>query len=326
MKKVLVIRFSSFGDIVQASHIINPLIEKFPDVKIDWLTKVEFKNLVECFSGLNDVISFDKDLGLIGLIKLGFKLSKNDYHLVYDAHNNTRSLILRLIFFFCGLKVIKREKSRWKRVLLFRFRINKFDWPFKGALSYLKPLELCKGNNQNWNLEEHKVTLPYEKFIVLAPSAAWEMKRWPLDHWKSLIKIMKDHRFIVVGGPKDDFCAELEAIDPTRVKNVAGSVSLNQSSYIVKKSDGIVSADTGIIHVADAIGAKGISLIGPTAFGYCSGEHIKTLEVELSCKPCSKDGRGSCSQEVYQKCMVDITPERVASCAIDFFSSSKEDY
>ncbi|MCP4915242.1 MAG: glycosyltransferase family 9 protein [Oligoflexia bacterium] len=321
MRKVLIIRFSSFGDIVQASSVLPHL----KDSEVHWLTKSNFTNLVECFSNVSKIISFEKEKGLLGLIKLGFQIANENYDVVYDAHNNTRSLILRMIFFFFkfkGIQVIVRPKNRWKRILLFNFRINKFDWPFRGALSYLEPLHKEKFLPQEWKLDNLKVDLPYEDYIVFAPSAAWEMKRWPLDYWKELAKSLSTMNIIILGGPEDLFCQEIEDIDPRRITNLAGKVSLNQSSYIVSKSHGIISADTGIIHVADVLGVKGISLIGPTAFGYCSGENIKTLEVELPCKPCSKDGSGKCSQAVYQKCMVDISVEQVASNARASFSSS----
>lgn len=322
MRKVLIIRFSSFGDIVQASSVLPHL----KDCEVHWLTKSNFINLVECFSNVSKIISFEKEKGLLGLIKLGFQIAKENYDVVYDAHNNTRSLILRMIFFLYGIKVIVRSKNRWKRILLFSFRINKFSWPFKGAFSYLEPLKKDKFLAQEWKLENLKVDLPFEDFIVFAPSAAWEMKRWPLDYWKDLAKKLENQNIIVLGGPADTFCQEIADIDTNRIVNLAGKVSLNQSSYIVSKSSGIVSADTGIIHVADVLGVKGISLIGPTAFGYCSGENIKTLEVELPCKPCSKDGSGKCSQEVYQKCMVDITVDQVAKTTKAFFSSSTVSY
>jgi heptosyltransferase-2 len=52
--------------------------------------------------------------------------------------------------------------------------------------------------------------------------------------------------------------------------------------------------------------------MGPTAFGFTRSIKIKTMESDLSCRPCSKDGSGKCSQKIYQKCMVDITPALVA--------------
>ena len=139
------------------------------------------------------------------------------------------------------------------------------------------------------------------------------MKRWPLEHWKTLITIMPNARFIVLGGKEDLFCQELTDIDPVRVLNLAGKLSLIESCKLVQISELVISADTGLLHVADVLGVKGISLMGPTAFGFTISSLIKTLEVDLPCRPCSKDGSGSCSQKTYQLCMVNINPAMVAN-------------
>jgi heptosyltransferase-2 len=145
------------------------------------------------------------------------------------------------------------------------------------------------------------------------PSAAWEMKRWPLDHWKKLITIMPEARFVVLGGKEDTFCEELVAMAPERVFNMAGKLSLIESSKLLSLSALVISADSGLLHVADVLGVKGLSLMGPTAFGFTISSLIKTLEVDLPCRPCTKDGSGKCSQNIYQLCMVDITPATVAN-------------
>lgn len=315
-KKILIIRFSSFGDIVQAMSVLRPLKTRSTDSEIHWLTRSEFSNLVTLSPYVDRVISFDKNSGLLGLIKLGFQLRSEGYELIYDAHRNTRSAILRWIFL--GIHIVSRPKSRWKRILLFTFRINKFPWPFKGMKSYLEPLGLPDSElHQQWSFSIEVKTkvdqLVGEKFVCLAPSAAWEMKRWPLSHWKELIKLKSDTRFVVLGGPADTFCEELVEVAPDRVSNLAGKLSLIESCYAVSKADALVSADTGLIHVADILGVKGLSLVGPTAFGFPTNSNIETLEVDLPCRPCSKDGRGGCSQNVWQKCMVDIKPETVSS-------------
>lgn len=315
-RKLLIIRFSSFGDIVQAMSVLRPLKDGAQESEIHWLTRSEFSGLVSLSPYVDRVISFDKKSGLLGLIRLGMELRAEGYDLVYDAHKNTRSAILRWIFL--GMNIVFRPKSRLKRFLLFTFRINKFPWPFKGMESYLTPLNLPTQNiHQDWNFSEKvkdKVDqLVGDQFICLAPSAAWEMKRWPLDHWKELIKLQSHAKFVVLGGPADTFCEELVEMAPERVTNLAGKLSLIESCYAVSKAQALVSADTGLIHVADILGVKGLSLVGPTAFGFPTNPNIETLEVDLPCRPCTKDGRGNCSQEVWQKCMVDITPERVSS-------------
>lgn len=329
INKVLIIRFSSFGDIVQCSSVVELIRQKFPEAEIDWVTRSEFDYLVKLNQGVSRVWSFDKKLGLSGLFHLGIELRSQNYDNVYDAHNNLRSALLSFIIrtrLFNRPKWLTRSKSRLKRILLFSFRINLFPKPFQGIHSYEKPLEKWgipfreKKKFVHWNFSEAALVktknfVTSNNEIVLVPSAAWEMKRWPLDHWKKLIALMADKKFVILGGKEDLFCEDLKNVAPERVINLAGKLSLIESCALVLSAPLIISADTGLLHVADVLGVKALALQGPTAFGFTSGSQIKTMEVELACRPCTKDGRGSCSQDVYQKCMVDITPEQVAANA-----------
>lgn len=315
-KKVLIIRFSSFGDIVQCMSTLRPIKEQM-NSEVHWVCRSDMAQVLELTPLVDKVWSFDRKSGFLGLIKLGLDLRKQNFTHIYDAHSNLRSRVLSLTLL--GTPLIRRSKERWKRFLLFKFRKNTFNWPYKGVLSYLVPLKkwrvegLDKLLIGSWKTNDQ--TLP-ENFdpnsIILAPSAAWEMKRWPLDHWKDLIKLNPQTKFSVLGGPSDTFCQELEDLSPGTVTNFAGKMSLIQSCVAVSRSKYIISADTGLVHVADHLGVKGISLIGPTAFGFVTGDSVKTLEVPLECRPCTKDGRGKCSQDVWRKCMVDITPHQVS--------------
>ncbi|MBC7428760.1 MAG: glycosyltransferase family 9 protein [Bacteriovorax sp.] len=330
MNKVLIIRFSSFGDIVQCSSVVELIRQRYPQAQIDWVTRSEFDYLVKLNHDVHHVWSFDKKLGLSGLFKLGNTLKAQNYDHVYDAHNNLRSKLLSFIMrarIFNRPDWLTRPKDRLKRIMLFTFRINTFPKPFKGIHSFEIPLKKwgieSKRKNKfvSWDfpvISKEKVApfLQKKNEIILVPSAAWEMKRWPLDLWKKLIVIMPDQKFIVLGGKEDHFCEELKAIAPGRVENLAGKLSLVESCTIIEAAALVISADTGLLHVADALGVKALALIGPTAFGFTTGNQIKTMEVELHCRPCTKDGRGSCSQDVYQKCMVDITPAMVAESAL----------
>lgn len=326
INKVLIIRFSSFGDIVQCSSVVELIRQKYPSAQIDWVTRSEFDYLVKLNAGVYHVWSFNKKEGFKGLLKLAQKLRLEKYDHIYDAHNNLRSKLLSIALRMTlkrRPKWLTRSKDRFKRVLLFSFRINTFSWPFKGIESFCRPLKKWgiglgeKDKMVTWNFtdENRQKVLPFVKNmnpVVLVPSAAWEMKRWPLDHFKKLITLMPEKLFIVLGGKEDMFCEELRNVDPTRVQNLAGKLSLVESCALIEQSPIVVSADTGLLHVADVLGVKAISLMGPTAFGFTTSEKIITMEMELPCRPCTKDGRGSCSQSVYQLCMVGITPERVA--------------
>lgn len=335
MQKILIIRFSSFGDIVQSLSVLSSLKKKFPESQIDFLTRFDFKALLEINPLISKIWAIKKGQSLFDLILLVKLLKKENYHIVYDAHRNLRSFFVR--FFLLGFsyaffpdilispRFMTRSKERIKRLLLFKLRINLFPRPYKGIISYLNPLKILGEEfvflPQTWNfskthqekiqiyLKDQQIIL--EEAICLAPSAAWEMKRWPLDHFKTLIKILPNRQFIILGGKEDHFASCLKDIAPQRVVNLIGQLSLIESCYVVSQSNLLVSADTGLLHVADILGKKAIALIGPTAFGHTSGEWIKECSVNLDCRPCTKDGRGKCSQPVYQKCMVDISPESV---------------
>ncbi|MDE6450834.1 MAG: glycosyltransferase family 9 protein, partial [Odoribacter sp.] len=148
--------------------------------------------------------------------------------------------------------------------------------------------------------------------VTLVPSANWKMKRWPVQHWQKLIDLLPEYRFVILGGAKDSFCEDIKKKAPERVTNLAGQTSLSEACYLIHQSNIVVSADTGFLHAADLFRRPTLALIGPTAFGFPSGPTAETIEIDLPCRPCTKDGRGKCTQEIYQKCMIDITPERVA--------------
>lgn len=337
MKKILIIRFSSFGDIVQAMSVIDSFSKVTPDAQITWLTKYEFSPLVGIHPGIKNIWGFKNDkknliIGLASLWVLAKKIHSHQFDLIYDAHNTLRTLFLRVFLKIMGLKKeswICRPKSRWKRFLFFKLKIKSaLPAGFQGMHSYHWPLEKWGINFSSpptiqWCFAQeitdmlmreyiHKL-IPGQHFVTLAPSAAWPMKRWPLSHWKKIIELLPEFQFIVLGGPDDDFCQELYNTAPLRVINAAGKLTLLESCALVFLSQVVVAADTGILHVADLFGVDAIGLIGPTAFGFPSNPRTIVMEVDLKCRPCTKDGRGRCSQKIYQQCMVDINPQNVAT-------------
>ncbi len=327
MPKILIIRLSSIGDIIQCMGTISGIREWSPDAEIHWVTRSDMAQTLSIDKRIDKIWSFDKNEGFKGLLKFADALKAEKFDYIYDAHCNHRSKIIRTklrLRLQNRPKLIIRQKERFKRTLLFKLGINRFDWPFIGAESFRVPLKewgITSFNDsfKDWQFPE-QITSRFEgaiaqRCITLIPSANWEMKRWPLSHWRSLVELLPDYTFIVLGGPSDSFCEEIRSVAPDRVENLAGKCSIMESSYIVLKSNLVVSGDTGFMHAADLFGTPAIALMGPTAFGFPARKSSQILEVKLKCRPCTKDGHGTCSQSVYQKCMVDITPQMVAQRA-----------
>ncbi|MEK2688313.1 glycosyltransferase family 9 protein [Bdellovibrio sp. GT3] len=328
--KFLIIRFSAFGDVVQTLSVASALANAFPGAEVQWITRKDMAPLLRNHPHIHKVWEFNRKAGMLGLIKLVWSMRGENFTHIYDAHNNSRSRVIAMIlrplgFLGIGPKFIRRSIRRWKRFLLFKFRINKFEQPFNGQRDLLEPLA-------PWGVSKIAPPAPqifpsseviekargilgdeYAGAVSLAPSAAYFLKRWPKDYWKQLIALMPGQKFILLGGPEDSFIEDIHAIAPERVMNLAGKTSLQVSSAVVGLSRVVISNDTGLLHVAEQLGKRTIALMGPAPFGFPSRPTTKIMELELSCRPCSKHGQGPCvNKEKFHKCLVDITPEQVA--------------
>lgn len=330
-QKVLIFRFSSFGDVLQSLSVVGRISESWPNAEIHFCTRSEFVGLAENHPGIHKVWNLEKSKGLLGLLELGTNLSAENWTHIYDSHNNLRTLVLGFLLngpFGIRKKIkkhqfLRRPMYRWKRFLLFKFKKNRFPQPFSGQGALLAPLirwglsskappapQLFFGR-EDWKAIQQK--LPFElssKYICLAPSAAHSLKRWPLTYFKEIVESLPLIQFVVLGGPSDTFLRELEFHG--NVTNLAGRLSLYESSLIVSRSHCLISNDTGLMHVAEQTGVSCIALMGPAPFGFPSRPATTILQKDLSCWPCSKHGQGPCvNRETYQKCLVDIRPKEV---------------
>lgn len=328
--KLLIIRFSSFGDIIQGIGVPSAFKERFPGSHVDWLVRADLRDLLEGHPSIDRVISFDRKAGWRGLFRVSWELAtRGDYSHVYDAHSNVRSTVVRMIFRLARSKasIVGRSKDRWERWKLFKFKKSRLPVPFRSADSFHRPLRAwgLKGEVPNGPQYFPKAQLPLDvdaqlralrsPIVALAPSAAWEMKRWPIAHWITFMQGLPEASFVLLGGPADGFLEELVRAVPGRTLNLAGKLTLAQSSALLNSCHLTVANDTGTMHVSDQMERPTIALIGPTAFGYPSHSKSRALEIELWCKPCSKDGRGRCVNDLYKRCLVDLRPERVIAAA-----------
>lgn len=326
--KILIIRFSAFGDVVQTLSVPTALKNAYPQAEIQWITRMDMSPLVKGHPCVTKVWTFDRTAGLKMLILLALQMRTEKFTHIYDAHNNARSRVVTFILnplsiLGIGPSFIRRSLKRWKRFLLFNFRINKFEQPFSGQRDLLEPLSIWGVSkisppapqlflSETSRLEAANILQGWEDAIALAPSAAHFLKRWPVEHWKTLITQQTSYKFILLGGPEDEFCREIQATAPQRVLNLAGKISLLTSAAVVEKSPAIISNDTWLLHAAEQLGSKAIALMGPAPFGFPSRNKTEIMQLDLKCRPCSKHGQGPCINKTkYHQCMVDITPESV---------------
>ena len=117
MYKILIIRLSSFGDIVLTYPLINELNKAFPESQIDFLTKSQYKELVRLHPHVNNIISFNNE----SLSEIRSNL--NEYDIIIDLHKNIRSYLFTL---FISNLVVRYKKQTFKKLLLVVSKINLF--------------------------------------------------------------------------------------------------------------------------------------------------------------------------------------------------------
>lgn len=311
MKKILIIRFSSIGDIVLTTPVIRCLREQLADVEVHYLTKKGFKGILEHNPYLSKIHTIEKDVK-----EVLAELKKENFDFVIDLHNNIRSAQVKMAL---GKPSPTFKKLNFKKWLLVNFKINKM--PSTHLVErYLNTVEQLGVKNDLKGLdyfipEKDEVdiaTLPashqsgYIGFVIGAKHAT---KQLPTEKMISICK--KINQAIVLLGGKEDSgrAAEIENAVGATIYNACGRYNLNQSASLVKQATKIITHDTGLMHIAAAFKKEIISVWGNTvpAFGftpYLPDVKSKIVEVKgLPCRPCSKIGYEKCP-EGHFKCML----------------------
>ena len=336
--KILIIRFSSLGDIIMATAMVRCLRKTYPDAQIDMMVRADFLDLIAHNPHLNRKWGLAREQGVSGLMKLVKEINREKYDLIYDAHRSLRTWIL-MPFLKSRAKAYFR-KHYLKRSLALTFKI---PWLNKKRMleRYVEPLNPFNVVYDGGGPEMYvtpavcdsalsKISLPStHQWVGLVPSAQWPGKRWPVSYFRELTKNLVDKTdffIIVFGGKADDFCEQItEGFTTERVINAQGKFSIAESAAVIKRCDFVIANDTGLMHVADAMGVPSILFLGPTSAEMgCLPYHpaARVLEEKLWCRPCSKNGQAPCIRR-HRYCLERITPERALRAALSLAGGLK---
>jgi ADP-heptose:LPS heptosyltransferase len=309
--KILVVRFSSIGDIVLTTPVVRCLKTQIDNAEIHYVTKVQYQSILQDNPYI-DKLFFLKE-SLTYLIQ---DLKKEKYDVVIDLHNNLRTRILK---WKLGARSFSFNKLNFEKWLMVNFKINHL--PDKHIVDrYLEAIKLLDIKNDALGLDyfiPDKDEIPWEwlpeshrnGFVAYAIGGQHETKKLPLEKMVELCK--KINKPIVLLGGKEDF-DNGEKISQTvgiTVFNSCGKLNLNQSASVIKKAFCVFSHDTGLMHIAAAFKKEVYSIWGNTipAFGmYPYRTKFHSLENNhLNCRPCSKIGFSKCPRGHF-KCMKEM--------------------
>jgi heptosyltransferase-2 len=319
IKKFLILRFSSLGDVALQIHFCRALKEKYPQSEITFISFESFFSILENETSIDHALCFPKKKGIKEIFRLAQAIKKKanieSDTLVIDLHGSLRSKIVCL-FLFKNLN-IRINKRKLERLILVRFKINLYgilngDRNQTQVMRVMDDFSSVLGVSLKLKSIEHK-----KKSIVLMPSAAHEKKRWSVENFKllglELLKNYPDHDVFLLAGPEDDFCLPLEEIDNEKFHYLQGKSSLRESIEIIKESCVLIGNDTGLCHIAELHQVPVVMIMGPTheSFGFAPLLTKSALMTSpVWCRPCHHTGAGKCFRE--QKfCLTRISVESV---------------
>jgi ADP-heptose:LPS heptosyltransferase len=313
LPKLLIIRFSSIGDIVLTSPVLRCIKKQVKDAELHFLTKEQFLPVLQHTPHIHKIHTIKKEVS-----EVIPQLRAERFDAVIDLHHNLRTAQVKMKLHAPSSSFNKLNVKKWLAVRL-KWKVLPDVHIVDRYMETVKSLGVV---NDNLGLEYFispadevdvsQLPAAHRKgYIAFAIGAQHYTKRLPTEKIISICKKL-DEPVVLLGGKEDaERGEEIARAVGDKVFNACGKFSLAGSASLVKQAVRVITHDTGLMHIAAAYKKKIYSVWGNTipGFGmypYLPGEGSKIIEVkDLYCRPCSKLGYDHCPKKHF-RCMRDI--------------------
>ena len=318
--KILIIRFSSIGDILLTFPVLEGLRRKYPDAEIHILTKASFVGLFQLHPSNFKVIAFDQSL-----FGMASQLKKENYHMVIDLHNNLRTFLLQCFMLHFHWK--RFHKLNLRKWLLTTFNYNVLP-SIHITERYAKAADVIPVYPLILKVPDG--ISPFElpnQYVAWVLGATFQTKQFPIEKLKETIEKV-EHPIVLLGGEQEiPLAQQILASFPACI-SLAGQTSIIEAAAILQSSKGVVTNDTGLMHLAAFFNKPMVCIWGNTvpSFGMYpyQCDHVYFSEVEsLSCRPCSKIGYNACPKGHFN-CMMKQDSNKIAAQVNGWFYSGSQ--
>jgi predicted lipopolysaccharide heptosyltransferase III len=315
IKKILVLRYRSIGDIILTGPALEALARTYPEARIDMVVDDVFADLLHGNPYINYVLLHQR--GRRGLTKFQYfmmnlrfirKIRKQRYDLVVDLHSGPRSSMLTML-----------SGARYRLGYRFRFR-NKLAYNIPAAigapglhttdvlLQTLMPLDISMPEQKNLFLNFKEDDAAYIKnflakygvtendFVaVIHPGARIEEKRLPAEKMGAVARWMIDELGfkVVYAGNNADVPAITEIVRFSGRRGlIATNLSLGRLAALIGSSGLFLGNDSGPMHIASALGVPLVAFFGPSDPEVWAPLGDKSRVVRnsprMECQPCDQ--------------------------------------
>ena len=323
---ILIIKMSSLGDVLHTLPFVAELRKRFPQARLTWLVHPQFSGFVPDPPMVDEVIYFDKvkfNKMSLGEKWLCFKdmrslLHSRNFDLVIDMQGLFKSAVLAAIsgcnnrIGYCEMregsglvsKAITGAHAR-DHVIERYLDVARYLGCTVNEIQFPMP-DLQK----EWQAVLEKTKAVKKPYVVLAPGARWETKKWPAEHFAKLAEmILRDGKQVVLaGGPEDiQLGSQIAGLSPGTA-DLTGKTSLRELGALIQHCTAYISGDTGPLFIAAAMKKPLVALYGPTRpdrTGPYGSKEATIINAPVPCTGCLKK---HCGKWI---CMKAITPDMV---------------
>ena len=331
-RKVLIIRFSALGDVAMTIPVVYSLAKQNPETEFVFLSKPALRKLF--FNAptnfkFEEIDFKNRHKGIRGLWKLFRELRKQDYDQIADLHSVLRSHILTFFFRFTGTQIVSIDKQRQAKRDLIAAKpedkqqlptsFNRYEKVFR-ELGFVVNSEFTSIFETKGDIAKLRdvISEKSEKWIGIAPFAKHTGKIYPIDKMEKVVALLSEEnvKIYLFGGGNEEkaILGKWESTYPNVISTV-GRIDMEKELILMSHLDGMVTMDSGNMHLASLVGCHVISVWGAThtlaGFYGWNQNPADAVQIDLDCRPCSIYGNKPCNRGDYA-CLNNITPETLA--------------
>ena len=327
--RVLLVKTSSLGDLIHSFPALSDAAGALPGIRFDWLVEETFAEVPAWHPAVDTVIpialrrwrrDWRRAWRRGELRRFRSRLQQTDYDLVLDAQGLLKSALPALMARGPSAGLDRASAREPLAALCYRHRyavargqhaIERVRQLFARALGYTLP-----GTEADYGLHFSHVHDAAARRLVLLHGTTWPSKHWPEPYWAELARLAAGEGFEVVlpwGSPEDRLRAE-RIIAAAGAGELLPRLGLTELARALAAASAVVGVDSGLAHLAAAVGTPAVTLYGPTRTELTGavGPRQRNLAVEFDCAPCMRRECGyRGTAEVEPACFTTLAPARV---------------
>lgn len=331
MKKVLLIKLTSLGDVIHALPAITDAHLALPDLSFDWVIDTHFQDVARWHPAVEKVFTsnhrvwrhrFFQRQTHREMEQLIRNIRDTHYDLVIDGQGNFKTALLSLLTRGVRAGFDRDSVREWIAHYAYQTKVsaskqdhavNRLRQLFAKTLGYECPTTLPQFMIDRNRLALPRYPLP-DSYLLFVHNASWKTKLWPEAHWKTLLqRVVKEGYTVLLPWGNEEEKARAERLCISPQVQVLPYLTLSEMGSVIAKATACVCLDTGLSHLAAALGVPSVTLYGASDSGLTGayGSNQIHLQSPFFCSPCKQKQCRIVGKNGEPPCLLEISPDLV---------------